>query len=295
MKKIFVIFLFCSLKGSSQQLHFTSQYMENNYLYNPAAAGLSQHSSVGLAYRSMWSGIDGGPKTQMLYGDFALSKLNAGIATYIYNDVTGPTRRTGINLAYSYHIVSTGGNVFAIGMEIRTLQFYYDMVKLSQYIPNDPLLAGSNSKIVVDGGAGIYYRADKFRGGISVSQLIQSKLKFADIANAGERSKLVRHFTLLGSYDFNTGDNSKLTPNIRAAYIPHSPMEFEFGAVYNYQEKLYWGISWRLNQSWVLQGGYTFNKKLSIAYARDIYTTPLNAFTDGGAADEIMLKYNFGK
>ena len=298
MKKIFVsIFIIVfAAHLHAQQLHFTSQYIPDNYLYNPAAAGMTATSSVGATYRSMWSGIDGGPKTAMVYGDLTLPKLKAGLAGYIYNDVTGPTRRTGVNLGYSYHIVSQDGKrMLGIGLELRALQFYYDMNKLSQYIPNDPILAGVSNKVTLDGGAGIYWKAEKYSIGASVSQLIQSKIKLATIANATEESQLYRHFYFTAHYDFNTGDNILITPNVMVAVVPHAPTEYTFGAIVNYQDKLYWGAGWRIDQSWMIQAGYTFNKKLQIGYAHDIYQTPLSVFTIGGGADEVMLKYNFIK
>lgn len=298
MKKIFfqviIITLACNLHA--QQLHFTSQYLADNYLYNPAAAGMAGTSSIGATYRSMWSGIDGGPKTTMLYGDLALPKLKAGLAGYIYNDVTGPTRRTGVNFAYSYHIISQDGkSMLGLGLELRALQFYYDMNKLAQYIPNDPILAGTSNKITLDGGAGIYWKADKYSIGASVSQIVQSKLKLAEIPNSREGSKLFRHFYFTAHYDFNTGENILITPNVLIGVVPHAPTEYTFGTILNYQDKLFWGVGWRVNQSWVLQGGYTFNRRLQIGYAHDIYQTPLSVFSNGGGADEVMLKYNFIK
>lgn len=282
--------------GKCQQIHFTSQYIQDNFLYNPAAAGMAGHGSIGATYRSMWSGIDGGPQTTMLYGDIALKKLKAGIAGYVYNDVTGPTRRTGVDFAYSYHIVSRNEkNVFGIGLELQALQFYYDMAKLAQYIPNDPLLGGVSTKTLLDAGAGIYYRTERLHVGASVKQLIQSKLNLATVPNSTQSSQLVRHFYFQGSYDFNTGDNVILTPNAIYKYIPNAPSEFNLGMIANYKDLLYWGVNFTINQSWIIQGGFTLSKKLSIGYAHDIYLTPLSTFDGGSGADEVMIKYNFAK
>ena len=298
MKKIFCIISFITTGyiAQAQQLHFTSQYIADNYLYNPAAAGMTGHGSIGATYRSMWSGIDGGPQTTMLYGDISVKKLKAGIAGYVYNDVTGPTRRTGVDFAYSYHIVSKDEKtVFGMGLELQALQFYYDMAKLAQYIPNDPILQGVNTKTLLDAGAGVYLRTEKLHLGASVKQLIQSKINLATIPNSTESSKLVRHFYFQGAYDFNTGDNIKLTPNAILKYIPNAPTEFNFGMIVNYHDFLYWGLNWTVNQNWVIQGGFTLNSRLSFGYAHDIYTTPLSVFDGGGGADEVMIKYNFAK
>lgn len=298
MKKLLIILIISATgyTASAQQMHFTSQYIADNFLYNPAAAGMAGHSSVGATYRSMWSGIDGGPKTTMLYADASLKKLKAGIAGYIYNDVTGPTKRTGVDLAYSYHIISRDEKkIFGMGIELQALQFYYDMAKLAQYIPNDPILSGASTKTLLDAGAGIYYKTQKLHLGASVKQLIQSKLNLAQIPNTTEGSKLVRHFYFQGGYDFNTGDNIILTPNAVFKYIPNAPAELNFGLIVNYKDLLYWGAGWTLKQSWVLQGGFTLNKKFSIGYAHNVYLTPLSVFEGGGGADEVFIRYDFRK
>jgi len=108
MRKTLLLYTFVILGtlANAQQLHFTSQYLQHNSMYNPAAAGIANKNMIGVSYRSMWSSFPGNPRTLMLYTDMALNKLNAGIGAYLYRDETGPTSRTGLQLAYSYHIKS---------------------------------------------------------------------------------------------------------------------------------------------------------------------------------------------
>ena len=138
--------------ANSQQLHFMSQYMQHNSMYNPAAAGMSTNDKIGFSYRNMWSAFPGNPKTTMVYGDFDLKKLNAGIASYLYRDETGPTSRTGVQVAYSYHIKPRNNkSKFGIGLELRGLQYRIDQSKLN-FVAAEPITGGS--KFVVDAGAG---------------------------------------------------------------------------------------------------------------------------------------------
>src|SRR3954470_18925048 len=92
--------------AKAQQLHFTSQYLQHNAMYNPAAAGIASKNMIGVSYRSQWASFPGNPRTYMIYADAELKKLSAGLAGYVYRDETGPTSRTGLQLAYSYHIKS---------------------------------------------------------------------------------------------------------------------------------------------------------------------------------------------
>ncbi|HRF27584.1 MAG TPA: type IX secretion system membrane protein PorP/SprF, partial [Ferruginibacter sp.] len=49
--------------ANAQQLHFTSQFLQHNSMYNPAAAGIANKNLVGVSYRSMWSSFPGNPRT----------------------------------------------------------------------------------------------------------------------------------------------------------------------------------------------------------------------------------------
>ncbi len=112
----------------------------------------------------------------MVYGDAELKKLNAGIGAYLYRDETGPTSRTGLQLAYSYHIKSRNEkNKIGLGLELRALQFGIDKSKLTAALGNDPVLSGSSNKMGIDAGAGVYFTNGRLSAGAAVSQLIQSK------------------------------------------------------------------------------------------------------------------------
>jgi hypothetical protein len=74
MKKLVfgLALLFGGMQASAQQLHFMSQFMQHNTMYNPAASGMNGANRVGVSHRSMWASFPGNPKTTMIYGDFNL-------------------------------------------------------------------------------------------------------------------------------------------------------------------------------------------------------------------------------
>jgi type IX secretion system PorP/SprF family membrane protein len=278
-----------------QQLHFTSQYMQHNPMYNPGAAGVAQKDLVGLSFRSMWSSFPGNPRTYMIYGDFNLEKLNAGLGTYIYRDETGPTSRTGIQLAYSYHIKMRKPNhILGLGLELRGLQYAIDKNKLSGSLGSDPAIAGSDNKIGIDAGAGAYFTNGKLSVGVAASQLIQSKLQLADVPNSTTGGKLYRHYNATVSYRINTGSEIYLIPNALFRFIENSPSEYDFGLMLDYQDKVWWGINWRIHQAWSLQAGFKLMKKIGLSYSYDYYQAPISIFTNGSGAHELGLRFEFG-
>jgi len=277
----------------AQQLHFTSQYLQHNAMYNPAAAGITDVTSVGVSYRSMWSAFSGNPRTFIVYGDANWKKLKAGIAGYVYRDVTGPTNRTGLQLAYSKHIISRDErHKVGLGLELRALQFGIDRSKLTDALGSDPVLSGASNKIALDAGAGIYYTNGNLSGGIAVSQLIGSKLKLADVPNATDRARLYRHYNFTVNYLWQTGENIRLIPNFMLRLIEHAPAEFDFGCKLDYQEKLWWALNWRVRQFWSAQVGFRLLQKVSIGYAYDYYQAPITLFNAGSNAHELSLRFD---
>ena len=282
--------------GQSQQLEFTSQYLQHNSMYNPAAAGIANKDLIGVSYRDMWSSFPGNPKTYMVYADVNVPKMRSGFGGYVYRDETGAISRTGVQLAYSYHVTGKNPkNKLGLGIELRGLQFAIDKNKISESLGNDPILAGDNSKFGIDAGAGIYYTNDALSVGAAVNQLIGSKLTLADVPGSNESGRLYRHYNFIGSYKVNTGGDIYLIPHTMVRVIENSPIEYDFGVLANYNEKIWWGLDWRVNQSWSIQAGFRLMQKLSLTYSYDYYKTPLSVFNAGSGAHEIGLQFGFKK
>ncbi len=291
-----LILLVVTYGASAQQLHFMSQYLQHNSMLNPAAAGIANHDMIGVSYRSQWSSFPGSPRTYMVYGDVNLAKLNAGIGGYAYRDETGPTSRTGLQLAYSYHIISRDQKrKVGLGIELRGLQYAIDKGKLINSLGNDPALGGKSSKFGFDAGAGVYYTDGKFSAGAAVSQVIQSKLQLADVPNATLGGKLYRHYNFLANYKIQTGDNIYLIPNALVRVIEHAPVEYEGGVKLDYQDKLWLAIIYKVHQSYSLQAGVKIAQKIRLTYSYDAYETPISAYDGGAGAHEISLNFDLGK
>lgn len=298
MRKLLpAVVLLCTVTtAKAQQLHFTSQYLQHNSMYNAAAAGMNGKTTVGVSYRDQWSSFPGNPKTFMVYADAELKKLNAGLGGYVYRDETGPTTRTGVQLAYSYHIKSRNEkNKFGIGIEVRGLQYAIDKTKLGAALGNDPLLAGSDNKFLFDAGAGLYWTNSKLSLGAGVSQLIQSKLKFADVANTNLTGKLYRHYNFTANYKWRTADDIYIIPNAMVRVIDHAPVEYDFGTKIDYQEKIWWGINWRVRQFWSFQAGFRVLQRVAATYSYDYYSSPISIFQSGSGAHEIGLQFDLSK
>ena len=132
MKRIylFTLVLVAAFGANVQQLTASSFYEMYSVLHNPATAGSMKYASIGGTFRSQWSGIPGGPQTGLIFGNTYLKKAKVGIGGYLYNDVTGPTSRNGLQMSYAYHIPMKNDASFSLGLEARVQQWSFDRSKL---------------------------------------------------------------------------------------------------------------------------------------------------------------------
>jgi type IX secretion system PorP/SprF family membrane protein len=297
MKKYIVSLFALGAIGNAmaQQLQTSSLYDMQGIYHNPSTAGV-EGSMVGASYRTQWSTISGSPKTATIFGSFDLPKHHIGIGAYVYNDKTGPTSRTGVQLAFAKHIETGNGGKFSLGIEARGLQYAIDKTKLTESLGADPAIGAGENRFKFDAGFGVSYTDKKFQVGISASQLIQSQLDFytGNLART-EEGRLYRHYYFHAKYKWAVDEFTTVSPNALVIYLPNAPTEYQFGARVEHMEKFWWGVGYRVKQSWMLSAGLNVNKKFTLGYAFDIYSTPVNVFSAGANAHEMLLRYNIGK
>jgi type IX secretion system PorP/SprF family membrane protein len=279
---------------SAQQIFKISQFVQHNYINNPAATGANTQASVGAAYRKMWAGMPGGPQTTILYGDKYFDSKNTGVGAVLYSDITGPTSRTGGQVNLSYSIEMKEGRRLMFGLSGMFMQYRIDRASFARYIPNDPLLAGDGTEMKGDAAAGVYYRSNKLNIGFSVQQLLQSKLNFIKTAT-NTQGKLYRHYFVGGHYNWRTDEDNVLVPNASLMFVENFPAEFEAGVRLEHKDFLYAGLNFHYKQSISAFVGFKAKKRLSIGYAYEQYNSPVSVFQDGSAAHEISMRYFFAK
>lgn len=295
MKRIITIAILALSVGhlSAQQLNTSSLYELQGLFHNPATAGTYAPALVGAVYRTQWSSFSGAPRTATVFGSFDLPEQKIGVGGYLYSDKTGPTSRTGVTLAFSKHIPLNNGARFSAGIEASGLQYAIDRAKLTQTLGADPAIAGGDNSFKFDAGAGIAYTAKRFQVGLSVSQLIQSKLNFyKGTLTPAEEARLYRHYYLHGSYKWNVDEQTTITPSFCVIYLPNAPTDFQGGIRVEHKQSFWWGVAARARQSFILSAGVHVKNAFSIGYSFDIYKTPLSVFDAGANAHELMLRYS---
>ncbi len=80
-----------------------SQYYFNQYLANPAMAGIDTGLNVHVSYRKQWVEMKDGPVTRVLTADYQVEK-KMGVGLTVYNDMAGIINRTRVGVSYAYHV-----------------------------------------------------------------------------------------------------------------------------------------------------------------------------------------------
>lgn len=280
----------CSGTAYSQQIPQYSQYMINDYLLNPAVTGMHDYFEVKSTSRFNWVGINDAPRTFALSVHGPLQSLKMGLGGAIFSDVTGPTSRNGIYVSYAYHLKLSKSLKLGMGLSLGLLQYNIDGTKITLYQNGDPVLPPAMMTVyTADMTFGLNLVHKNFNVGFSFPQLIGNELKFLENQDP-VKSGLARHYMLMGGYTFRVGKFA-ITPNALLKYVTPTPLQFDIGAKFMYNDMVWLGATYRHGDAVSMMVGTLYKGWLMAAYAYDYNTTSLINYS--GGSHEIMIGVRF--
>lgn len=101
MLLLFIILPF--VKSSAQLNPMTAVYYQNQYLANPAMAGLQQQLTLNAGIRQQFSSMPGSPLTQFITADYGFAG-KAALGLQVNNDRAGLLKRTRAAASFAYHL-----------------------------------------------------------------------------------------------------------------------------------------------------------------------------------------------
>lgn len=294
MKRIIAIAVFVLGLASvyhAQQMPLYSQYMLNGFLLNPGMTGSVDYIPLRLTVRQQWVGIDGAPSTQAISGCYLMNNQQFGIGGYLYNDMFGPLRQTGVQVSAAYHIPLSFDAKLGLGLGFRGFQFEFDETDAVIINEDDPIINMNKETAFApdaDFGVYLYDNNNKYFAGISATQLIELDMKLGDAT----QSSMVRHYYLMGGYKFTLSESVDLEPSILLKGTEKTPFNLDVN-LKGYFKKNYWfGVSYRTAQDIVAVIGLKVNKLL-IGYSFDYPFSTINNYSSG--SHEIMIGFNIGE
>lgn len=285
-----LMWLLYPLGSRAQQAPHFTQYMFNDFVLNPALAGVRDYYQVRSNHRFQWAGLTDAPLTNTLsvYGPH--SKLPMGFGGYLYNDVTGPTSRTGITGAYSYYIEINRDIRISGGLSFGLMQYKIDGTQLSVKDQNDLAIQPTvYSAYIPDASIGFYAWADEWYAGISSSQLFNNKLKLFEEKTGLNRLK--SHVYLHGGYKYEINRDFLLEPSALIKITSPKIFQFDLSTRVIYDEMVWGGLSYRLKDALSVLIGYIHDNKFYFGYSYDLGISDLRKYNSG--SHELMIGYRF--
>lgn len=293
MKNIKLLVLGCLLgtAAMAQQLPQYTQYFLNDFTINPAVAGTKDAWVAQSNNRFQWVGITDAPRTYVLSLNGPIRYYNMGIGGYVFNDITGPTRRAGASVAYAYHIPITEEIKLSLGLTFGVLSFAIDGSQISLQDQADVAMSNLNQQVIEpDAGAGLHLYSDKFWFGASAPQLLNNDVQFFEDYDE-TTARLTRHYFLTAGYNFEVVDDLVLQPSVFVKYVDPLPVQFDATLRAIYKNTVWAGVSYRMDDVIGFMMGYNYNDNLMIGYSYDMATSGIQDHTTG--SHEVMLGIKF--
>jgi type IX secretion system PorP/SprF family membrane protein len=154
---ITILLITFGIKDSKAQLTgFHSAYFENEYLSNPAMAGLTKGLNLNLGYQKQWNTVPGGPKLQNLTADYN-SGNRVGLGINVNADQAGLISRTRAMATFAYHIPVSESGKLNFGLSLGISDTYIDYSKIVGDQSDGEASAFNERRLYVDGDFGTSY------------------------------------------------------------------------------------------------------------------------------------------
>jgi len=294
-----------------------SQYIMNGFLINPSFAGRDGYSTVNLTVREQWVGMSGAPstyaasfQTRILKNSFISKSTSVrkkivkptkggkvGLGAYIFNDNNGIMKRTGMLIAYSYHIAMgrTGGvpNDLSFGLALKAYQFNVNTNGAILDNPDDALLNSyDRTKYIPDFNFGASFTTTKYYVGFAMTNILRGSLVFADTSKTKDFQ--LGGYYLTGGYKFLLSPDWILEPSafIKASDMFFTSVQMDLTARVYYKEDYWAGLSYRTNDAIVMLMGLKYDR-IYFAYAFDFTLTDIRKQSFG--THELSVAVKFGE
>lgn len=293
MKRLSIILVsfFCLQIAEAQQVQQFTQYFLSGFAFNPAFAGSEENFEALASHRSQWSGITDAPRTYFL-GLHAPDKSGKmGFGGSLFTDVAGPTRRTGIQGAYSYQLKVSEQSKVSLGASFGLTQFAIDGTQITLREDNDQALTNSmQAELKPDASFGALWYGENFHLGISATQLFNNEL---DLFQGDTEGRMALHYFLSGGYKFKVSEVFEIEPFALVKYVAPLEPQIDISTRILYKGNLWLGGSYRTSDAAAIFAGYEIMDYLTLGYSLDFTTSELRNYSNG--THEIFLGVRFGK
>ncbi|HUW92645.1 MAG TPA: type IX secretion system membrane protein PorP/SprF [Bacteroidales bacterium] len=296
-----------------QQFPMYSQYLMNGFLLNPSYAGSDGYSTVGLTVREQWLGFPESPstyaaafQTRILRDSYITRSTSVrkkidrptkggrvGVGGYLFSDRNGIMKRTGLQMAYAYHLPLSEERQLSFGLSLSAYQYFVDINgALMPDDVNDEFLNNYDQVVYIpDANFGISYATPKYYIGYSMTNLFRGTLM---IGNGGENSNSqLGHYFLTGGVRFYIPETEwMIEPAImlKSSDMLFKAFQMDLTTRVYYKQEYWMGLSWRTNDAIILLTGFKVDR-FYIGYAFDFTLSDIRSQTYGTHELTVLAKF----
>jgi type IX secretion system PorP/SprF family membrane protein len=292
MKKIYLISIFTifigfiSLRG--QQYPLFTNYLTNEYGYNPAVTGDVTGMQFNFLYRAQWVGIEDAPVTQLVSFRSRLNAIPLGLGGYFFKDEAGALKRTGGSLLLSYS-QRLGKRSFLSG---GVAGGFYNLRLRDDISVEDEMdeviINGMGGSWFPDFNAGIQLSIGDFYLGFSVPQILERKITFGS-PEIGINS-LKRHYYFTTGYDIPVAENFRIEPSVLVKLTELTNPQIDASLKMTFLNAFWIGGTYRTEDAASAMAGFTIREIFDISYAYDISTSGLRNVSEGSHELSLTLR-----
>lgn len=321
------IFFLSAVMGQAKPSY--TQYVMNNYILNPAVAGIENYTDIKLSNRNQWTGINGAPVTnyfsihapigkkdlrtsatsfevpgrnprgEQYWEEYTAPEPHHGIGLIALNDKAGYINRWSVFASYAYHRPLSTKTTLSGGFNAGVTSVNLDRSKIdfASLDPNDPAIGYSNGdlrKVKAEVGAGLWLYSSDYFVGLSVQNIVPGKVSFAQTNDYA--TYFTPNYFLTAGYRLTVSDDLNLIPSAMVQYWEPQLLGIHANAKLQYQDRFWVGGSYRfgdLISGYSGMAGLNISNTFNVSYAYEVATTSrLRAYTNN--THEIMVGFIIG-
>jgi len=282
--------LFLSTAAYSQLNPMGSMFYQNQYLSNPAMAGLEKGAELNATYKAQWTAIEGAPAMQAVTATYGSNSRKVGLGLSFYNEKSGVIQRTNFKGTYAYHLPLNSGDSFLdFGLSAGLMNEWIDFSKIKGDQSDIAFGNFNERKLYFDGDFGVAFRT----GNINLQAALPNLKRFFN--RDLKRAVLDRaSYFAAASYKFRSPNAvlSEIEPKVSYRGMENYRNIVDLGLnAQLWGNKMLLSTIYHTTSSVTAGVGTTYQNQLSILVMYTSNTKDLQNYSNGEF--EIGLKYNF--
>ncbi|QPH37831.1 PorP/SprF family type IX secretion system membrane protein [Pedobacter endophyticus] len=291
MKKFLTpLIFFLSFTAYGQLNPMGTMYYQNQYLSNPAMAGLEQGWEANAAYKAQWTAVEGAPSIQAVTATFGAANRKVGAGMALYNEQAGVIQRTNVKGTYAYHLPLNNGSAYLdFGLSAGIMNEWIDFGKVRGDDGDMSLTNFNQRKMYFDGDFGLAFRNEH----LNIQAALPNMKRFF---NRDLSRTIVDRSTYFASasYKFISPNRvmNVIEPKVTYRGIDNYRDIFDLGLNTQFWgDKLLLSGIYHSTASVTFGAGTTYQNKFSILLLYTTNASDLQNYANGEF--EIGLRYNF--